>query len=328
MKSPITLVILLCLLADSLSASSFDLDESSTTIRFETIKRMILVKAKVNEIEGFFLLDTGADDLILNTRHFQGQKSVINKDRGFVDINGNVKKLKNLHVQSFIWGGLYRYNFHSQQLDLTAVEDALRVGLLGIIGYEVFRDFELTIDYDQKEIILTDLDHQGKPVVSATKQAPDYILGFKLNEHLPTLEANFGGKEPVQLGLDSGSSINLLDKKWKKQLSLASHRENKINYVGANASHKRRLYYTVDQLSIQSQLAIRYWKAAVGELEHFKSSTDIHLDGILGINFFQVGRVAINYHQKQIRVWPASQWHGVAVCEYKKRGFNKSARGG
>ena len=33
--------------------------------------------------------------------------------------------------------------------------------------------------------------------------------------------------------------------------------------MGANGSRKRKGYYTVSQLGIQDEFAIRYWKAAI-----------------------------------------------------------------
>ena len=45
---------------------------------------------------------------------------------------------------------------------------------------------------------------------------------------------------------------------------------------------------------------------------------EIYIDGIMGINFFEIGRVGINYRQKRIRVWPndnARHWRYVNLDE-------------
>lgn len=311
-----------------LHAANFQLDKSPSVSTFLKVKRMMLVEAQVDDRTGYFLIDTGADDLVLNEQYFKDYERISNKGN-YRDINGRKRKVEYLYIDSFRWGNLSRADFYAQQLDFTAVEQVLEEKILGLMGFEVFRNFELTIDYDNLEIILTDLDHEGTPLSDVYNATPSYTFEFSLNEHLPTLEADFGGNETVKVGLDSGSTINILDKKWKKDLEEASHRKSRIRFMGANASRKTRGYYTVDQLEIQSQFAIRYWKAALGKLDHFED-TDIFLDGILGINFFQIGRVAINYNQQQIRVWPndnAIHWRFVNLSEnlVQRMGVGKGA---
>jgi hypothetical protein len=277
---------------------------------------MILVQAQIDDQEGYFLIDTGADDLILNQMHFEGYESIENAGN-YKDVNGRKKKVEYLHINSFRWGSLSRSDFYVQQLDFSAVEKVFEKKILGLMGFEVFRNFEMIIDYDNQDIILSQLDQQGAPLTTAIKATPAYSLNFSMNEHIPTIEADFGGEKMVKIGLDSGSSINILDRRWKKELVDASHRKNKIRFLGANASRKVREYYTVYQVDVQDQFAIRYWKAAIGKLEHFED-THIFIDGIMGINFFEIGRVGINYRQRQIQVWPndnALHWRYVNLDE-------------
>lgn len=300
----------------SLLAGPFHLEKSPFISNFVKVKRMMLVEAEVDDRKGYFLVDTGADALVLNEQHFQDYESVANMGK-YRDINGRKRSVEFLHIDEFRWGDLTRSDFYVQRLDFSAVERVLEVKLLGLMGYEVFRQFELAIDYDNLEIVLNRLDEEGTPYTEVYPSTPAYTMDFILNEHLATLEVDFGGEEEVEIGLDSGSTINILDRKWRNDLKEASHRKNRIRFMGANASRKTRDYYTIDQLEIEEQFAIRYWKAAVGKLSHFED-IDIHLDGILGINFFQVGRVAINYEQQQIRVWPndnAIHWRFVNLNE-------------
>lgn len=298
--------------ATQLPASDFQLEESPFVCKFEKSRRMILVKAQVDAQEGYFLVDTGADDLILNQNYFQDYEALTNLGN-YKDINGRKKKVEYLFVDQFRWGSLTRSHFYVQQLDFSAVENVFEQKILGLMGFEVFRHFEMVIDYDNEEIILSKLDQKGNPIDPAFETLPDYSFSFTLSAHLPTLEADFGDGEVFNIGLDSGSSINILDRKWKRELAEAAHRKGKIRFMGANASRKVRDYYTVDQVDVQDQFAIRFWKAAIGKLDHFES-TEIFIDGIMGINFFEIGRVGINYQQKKIHVWPnpnALRWRYV-----------------
>lgn len=302
--------------ANQLPASDFQLEESPFVYKFEKSRRMILVKAQVDAQEGYFLIDTGADDLILNQNYFQDYEALTNLGN-YKDINGRKKKVEYLFIDTFRWGSVTRSKFYVQQLDFSAVENVFEEKILGLMGFEVFRHFEMIIDYDNEEIILSKLDQKGNPITPAIEAQPDYSFPFTLNAHLPTLEADFGSGETVNIGLDSGSSINILDRKWKRELADAAHRKGKIRFMGANASRKVRDYYTVDQVDVQDQFAIRFWKAAIGKLEHFES-TEIFIDGIMGINFFEIGRVGINYRQKKIDVWPnpnALRWRYVNLGE-------------
>ena len=223
MKARSTFSFLIFLLTVSSGFSSnFHLSESPAVCKFEKVKRMMLVTAQIDDQEGYFLLDTGADALILNQNHFSDY-DVVTKSGNYKDINGRKKKIEYLYVNSFSWGALQRSNFYIQQLNFSGLENTLKVEILGLIGHEVFKDFELAIDYDSQEIVLMDLDRQGNPIGQHTDQAPTYTLDFALNEHIPILQADFGGADPINIGLDSGSSINIMDKKWKQQFIDASH---------------------------------------------------------------------------------------------------------
>jgi hypothetical protein len=300
MKRLYTFISAFCLLSVVLAAESpYRMTETQSVLPFKQARKLVLVKAQIDQRHGYFILDTGINDLSLNSQHF-GDEENLKKFERVIDIGGARHRVDGYMVGIFRWGGIRRDSFAVPLIDMKGLEKILDCSLLGLIGMEVFRDLELCIHYDEGLITLNLLDETGRVGHKVYDSSPDYTLPFTLAGHLPVISARIGD-QTLRMGWDSGASINLLNKKLRRYLPTNARRLLRIGY-GGTLSEQTAPFYAVDAIYIDEQFAVNAWRMACPSMSHFKK-LKLEIDGLIGADLLRLGQVAINYRRKHIRVW-------------------------
>ncbi|PHN04420.1 retropepsin-like aspartic protease [Flavilitoribacter nigricans] len=297
MKTPITLFFCLAFLA-GLNAN-YLIDGPVAELSIQTEGKMILIPGIVDGVEGYFMLDTGAPELILNERYFPERK--VGRKKVLQDV-GKKMSCAQIRVEHFIMGNVYRDNFEAIITDLHTTEKALGRPILGLLGYDVLRHFEVRIDYYGGFITFCNLDEAGRPVHQWQKRSPDHQLEFIMEGHLPTIEGQLLGKSNLMLGLDSGASVNLMDQSYRGYLRKHCLKEREIDFQCINSKVEAAPFFVMPQLEVENAYQVQFWRTSIGDFSHFRSN-DIYIQGILGANFFQLGLISINYQMQTIKIW-------------------------
>ncbi len=275
----------------------YQMDGTVEELSFRIISKIIVVEAAIDGRSGYFILDTGVRRLTLNARLFQGDREATGLY--LADLNGVARPAEEVPVRSFRWGGLFRDNFSAHVIELKTQERLLGCPLLGLIGQEVFRDVELEIDYDARRLRLFRLDVLGRRLQPAPP--PDHLLPFTLEHHIPTLSVHFGRGERVRLGIDSGASINVMDHAWKRKLEpFALDRRTLL--FNAALSAREAEFFTLDQMRIAGELALIHCRMAFCSMDYLRRY-QVWVDGLLGVDLFRLGRVALNYRRQELAIW-------------------------
>lgn len=193
------------------AGQSFDLPSGQKyqKIKFELVNNLIILPLEVNGTELYFVLDSGVSQPILFNITDQDSIQINNvseiKIKGLGDgepikalsSRRNTFKLKNI--------------INRQQLLYVIIDKSLNfstsLGLPvhGIIGYELFRDFVVDINYSTKTLKFYDPEHY---VYKKDKRAE--TLPLTINRKKAYVDANvfIGESEniPVHLLIDTGSS--------------------------------------------------------------------------------------------------------------------------
>lgn len=283
------------------SENLYSLQEKSATISFEAFDKLILTRASANGQNGYFILDTGNGDLSLNDRYFEGRLPTEKKATS-IDVNGQERIIRRAWVEDFHWEGVERRKFAASLIDLSHAEANLKVKILGLIGYEVLKDFELVIDYDDLTITLINLDNRGRPAAPAHFNAPHHSLSFELNGHIPVIQAAIGDGRLLRFGIDSGANFNILDSRFKRKLEGEAIKKYNFSYRGLHSPSINSELFLFESITLENQIPVKFWKSAFIDISGLRHGA-IHLDGILGVNFFRFGKVAVNYRSREIRIW-------------------------
>ena len=270
--------------------------ENVIVVDFGISKRLMLTEASVEGKKGLFLFDTGASHLTLNQAHFP-EKKITSANGTFSNILSNGETTRTTQVATFEWGGIRRQQMLCPIADLTAMEAQLGYPILGLIGYNIVKEYQVHIDYVDQLIMLVASNNETLPL-----ENPDYAFDFQLCGHLPVLEADIGLKQKLYLGLDSGATLNAVDKSWQKQARSLALRQQKIRLAGTSAGSTEADYWVFRQLTLHNRLSIQSPGVAFTDFRA-PAGRCIRIDGLIGIDAFAWRKVVIDYPNARLYVW-------------------------
>ena len=173
------------------------------------------------------------------------------------------------------------------------------IRLVGVLGYRVFQDFEILIDYSIRQLIVTRVDKDGRRMdPQAIYQSPVDSLNFKLRGHVMVVKAHVNGVR-LDLGLDTGAELNLLDIGVKRRVLDNFEILRRVTMTGAGEEEIELvagILYGVDlgvgQATGMRTLLTRMWKV--------NQALGAGLDGVLGYEFLFDKRTLINYKKGKL----------------------------
>ena len=258
---------------------------------------LLVVEAEVDGRRGAFFLDSGAPGLLLNQREFAPPAGeVAPLTQGSRGINGGMGSFSHYLVQHFDCQGIVLNNQEVATLDMASLQRRLGVGLLlGIIGYDLLRDYALTLDYRAGRVLLQ------KPGAAGAVPATGVRVPFRLRGHLPVVAATIEGR-PYQLGLDCGAQTNLLDPAAAVALARKLRHREQVTLRGADAAGSTAGTATVPRIILaQGQLTFRRQATTFANISHLsRVPGPVPLEGLLGYPLLSQYRTTIDYVNSEV----------------------------
>jgi hypothetical protein len=259
-------------------------------VPFRLAHGLIHLRAELDGQPGTYLLDTGAPGLVVNAP----ARSVGNVQG--VSCAGTISVGQQV-VGPFSWAERRWPSMDAFSLDLTHLESYAGHHIAGLIGYSLFADRILFIDYERELLTLLDprrldLEHLGNPRVN---------IALSQEGHLPIVTIEINGQF-FRFGLDTGAEANLLDKGVLEAMDAAC-------LTGLELAEVQGL----DQ-SVQRVESVLWHNLQLGghtftgrflltDLAHLGAVSEKPIHGILGYSFLSQFKVAINYPQQQLLLW-------------------------
>lgn len=270
----------------SVSGSAF------SEYKFELAGGMVIVKATINDQEGDFILDTGSPGIIVNSSNDELAFSQVG-----AGVNGTLK-VGEVEIDHFQWGIIQKDKVRGYALDVSHLESACGREILGLIGFEVIKNYELFFDYRNKTVKVfkagaTDFANNLRPVTS---------IPFSLCGHVPVITAKIGGKR-VHLGIDSGAEVNLLDWKFFQRLSSNLLSDVEEEELTGLEQQKQNVIAADVRTTIVQKDTLNEMRYVFTDLSALRQYFDAPIDGLLGFPFFKNQVISINYQKRRIYVW-------------------------
>ncbi|MCB0738365.1 MAG: retropepsin-like domain-containing protein [Bacteroidetes bacterium] len=142
----------ICAICSTLNASIHQFD-------LKMVGSLPMIKGIVQNDTGYFILDTGAPGLAL---HHAIDTNTATVSYG---IDGQVLSNQTV-INEFELGTLNWQNIEAQILDLNHLSKAKGVKVLGLLGVELFKDYVLTIDYNNRKLYCQETDFKGNVIDS------------------------------------------------------------------------------------------------------------------------------------------------------------------
>lgn len=243
--------------------TSFNLSkDKSSKIRFQLINNIIVMPVELNGVKLSFVLDTGVSRPILFNLANLDSLQIKNTERSFLRGLGNNGNIQAIRSKGNIIkvGDAIAVNRDVSMVFDTSINFTSRLGVPvhGIIGYSIFKDFVVEINYNSKYIRL-----YTPPYFKYKKRNKWEKLQIEIINRKPYLQAEVNlnsNKIPVKLLIDTGGSDALwlfeksqenieipVDKKFRdflgkglsgavygfrskvESFNLASHKLNNVN---------------------------------------------------------------------------------------------------
>ncbi len=267
-------------------------------IPFSLAGRLISVEARVDTFVGTFIVDTGSERLLLNKNYFD-RSSPNTSSVSAIGNTGQVADVDRRWVDTLHWDNLFFKNVQANIVDLTHIEQKKKIKLIGILGFNVFKDFEVFLDFQLMQIILTRLDRKGFRLDStAIWEVPYDSLDFKLARHLIVLKGEVGG-QTLKFGLDSGAELNLVDRRVKRKILDQFEIVKRVRMLGAGQNTIEVLAGNLKEVQIGNQFS-EQMRTLLTSLSEMNVNFGIRLDGIIGYEFLSSRRTLINYKRKKL----------------------------
>ncbi|WP_452222929.1 PDZ domain-containing protein [Lacinutrix chionoecetis] len=178
-------------------------------IDFKLLNNVIIIPIEVNGIELSFLLDSGVTrPIVFNFLKASDSLEIFNAEKIYLKglgSEGKVAALKSSH-NTFRVGDAINYNQDFYVVYDSSINFAPKLGvpIHGIIGYDLFKDLVVDINYKKQQIKLIDPEQYKYKSCSKCE-----ILPLEFYNNKPYLQATVNVKNvivPVKLLIDSGSS--------------------------------------------------------------------------------------------------------------------------
>jgi hypothetical protein len=190
-------------------------DVNTIYIPFTLVGQLIMVEAKVDTVTGFFMLDTGSERLVLNKQYFEAGEN--GRAIAAVGNTGLVNAVIEKRIDSLQLDQLVVRDIRAHLVDLHHIELKKNVRLIGILGHDVYQDFEVFIDFQSKVIVLTRVNKKGIRIDTlAPYELPYDSMNFDLQHHLIIVDTKVNSVR-LKMILDSGAELNLIDRQVNRR---------------------------------------------------------------------------------------------------------------
>jgi hypothetical protein len=266
-------------------------------IPFTLVGQLIMVQAKVDTVSGYFLLDTGSERLVLNKEYF-----AVGSDSRAVAAVGNtgmVGAVVEKRVDSIRLDLLVIQDLNAHLIDLHHIELKKNVRMIGILGYDVYKEFEVFIDFQNRVIVLMRVNQKGMRIDTlAPFEVPYDSLDFDLRHHLIVVETKVNSVK-VDMILDSGAELNLIDRKVNRKVLDNFTIIKRVNLLGVGKKEVEVLAGVMNEVRCGNQHSDKM-NTLLTSLDEINSSFGVDVEGVLGYEFLKNRRVLINYQKRKL----------------------------
>jgi predicted aspartyl protease len=283
--------------------STATLSPSASRIKFRLAggaQPLILVPVSVNDEGPFdFIFDTGAGTSLLSTELAkQLDVRIIGAKEG--QSAGGKVSVSLAKVDSLAVGEIRLPDLDVGIVDLSHVGKTIGARIDGDLGYNFIKHFRITIDYRNLEIRFDDpkrIEHFGK--------APLTEIPIRLaNPAKPLIlvEVYANGRGPFQFAIDTGTSTSAITPELAQQLGVTSAP------IGAATTGGAHVAVTAGTLASFQVGGARLENAPVVVADFFAMLSEVvgtKLDGIVGYSFLRNYKVAFDYPNATLSLFPA-----------------------
>jgi hypothetical protein len=288
----------------SISIPVLSSDSSSSTIPFNRVGNLIVLKAKVDTIEGNFILDTGAPHLVLNLTYFRDYPVTVKQDEDQASIAGRGDMIQQTTVRNLSFGAMTYNQLEADLVNLGNIENAKGLKVIGLLGLDLFRQCELIIDFEKSLIYLHRIGKKEAstykhPMLDDASSYQTYPIEFSFNRMTTTTE--IAGKK-LKMVIDCAAESNILDSRLPEKVFDFVTITRKVKLTGPSDKKVDALYGSLASMMMGTQ-QIENLQVVILNLEYTCFADDICVNGVLGFDFLSQHKIGFNFVKRKMYIW-------------------------
>jgi hypothetical protein len=280
-------------------------DSSTFIVPFNRAGNLILVKATADSTEGSFILDTGCPHLVLNLTYFRQYPTTYAQDEEKTGMTGSVSTtVVQTMIKNFRFGDMSYYRLEADLVNLGHIENSKGVKILGLLGMQLLRQFEMIIDFEKNLIYLHRVARKEASTYRHEMLKDDslyHTVPIELTDDRIIVKSEMAGKK-MKLIIDSGAESNILDSRLPDKVFENVSITGKVMLAGAGSTKVEALTGDVQHLKIGSQ-DIASLPVLITNLEKTCFSYGGCVDGVLGFDFLSLQKIGFNFVTRKMYIW-------------------------
>lgn len=292
------LIILSLLITGWHPAGSGDPGSAQTRIPLKQAGRLYLIEAEVDGMRGNFVFDTGATSLVLNQtyfRQFQGNRGWSGGIAGTGSVTGT-RQVGELRI-----GDIRIENIQADVAQLGQIENQRQVRILGLIGMDILKAYELVIDLRSQSLELHALGRDGSHLQHADHDwEPDLLCQVVMRNGIMFIRGEISG-EQLDFCLDTGAETNVVCSSCRKNILSSVKINRRTTLTGVGGQSAEVLYGAMTDFALGDQ-KFAPMQTIVTSLAALSAAYDFPVDGVLGFDFFVRGKMRINLVKEELGI--------------------------
>lgn len=276
------------------------LNENTARIPFKLVDHLIVIEAELFNKKGDFIIDTGSETLILNKVHFPVKYAFRYTPKTTSGVVRTLDMAIERELKAFAIQNLNLKDKVSDVIDLSHIEHSKKIHLLGIIGFNILKDYEVFVDMHLNQITLSKVDRHGNKLDKKVylEKIVDSV-DFSLVNHTIVLTATVNNKV-LKFGLDTAAEYNQLNKSVGRKVLKYFDPKGRLKLVGAGNKKIEVLAGKLHLVKLSDTVYFGPMNTVLTNLSKMNEAFGIHLDGVLGYEFFRQKRTIINYQKEKL----------------------------
>ncbi len=260
---------------------------------------MIVVQAVINGEKHNFIIDSGCPILYLNSKYFRGSDDKGTRVSTSEDVNGKVSGGQDvIHIDSFDFNGIRADSIKVMMSDISHLENGTEV--YGLIGYDVYRDYDLLFDYKGKTLTLIDPDYTATFLKERKYEYEEVPFEMsKAMRHIPLINGQIDTSN-LTFGIDCGASSDLLDSGLWDEFKNMMKRVKTTKLKGISNDKGTEVHAgKLKNLKIGGK-TFRNTRTVFNSISHLNMSKDERIDGLIGYQILSRQKTVLSYRNKKL----------------------------
>lgn len=279
-------------------------DSSSFGMPFTMAGNLIVVKAKVDSVEGNFIFDSGCPGLVLNLTYFRDYPRSLESDDDTKGITGSISNIEHTTIGEIKFGSKRMTDLMVDLISLGHIENRKGIKILGLIGMKFIEDGEMIIDYENSIIHFHKIGkfeektYQSKLLFDTAKYN---IINFDMIDGRIVVKSEIGGKQ-LRLIIDCAAETNILNTKLPNSVFDNLLITGNIMLTGASNKKVEAVKGDIKDFKIGAK-TISTLPFIVTNLEKTCFAYGGCIDGVLGFDFLGLQKIGFNFVKRQMYIW-------------------------